>query len=116
VAHRPRTEAEEVRPVRTGDDALDIEMRDGALHLVGELDVASAPRLVHVLEWVTSEGAGPLRFDLSALSFIDSVGLRELIRAQAQHGVVVVNPSPVVERLFEITGVTHSFTGERDEL
>jgi anti-sigma B factor antagonist len=79
------------------------------LPLSGEVDMATLPVLedtVRSLEW---QGDG-LLLDLSALTFIDSCGLREVVDAAcraARKGlrVDVVGASNGVKRLFEIAGL-----------
>jgi anti-anti-sigma factor len=50
------------------------------LGLIGELDIAGADRLRYRLE-ALAERRRPVRLDLRRLQFIDSSGLRELVRA-----------------------------------
>lgn len=52
--------------------------------LIGELDLAVADQLSGRLEQLISDGTR-VRLDLSRLDFIDSSGIRTLVRA-AQHG------------------------------
>lgn len=47
--------------------------------LEGELDAASAPRLIAAIEPVLRNGASSLVLDCSALCFCDSTGLRALL-------------------------------------
>ena len=85
------------------------------LSLVGELDLASAPRLESELMAVESSHPREFIIDLEGVQFIDSTGLRVLLgatrraHAAAQtlhlrraHGQVV--------RLFEIAGVLEQFS------
>jgi anti-sigma B factor antagonist len=83
----------------------------GALTLrpTGELDIASAPRLERALR----EGRRPgeqVVLDLSGLEFIDSTGLRVVVRgveAAAVEGwdLRLRHGPPAVRRVFEIAGV-----------
>ena len=83
----------------------------GALTLrpTGELDIATAPRLDRALR----EGRRPgeeVVLDLSGLEFIDSTGLRVVVRgveAAAQEGweLRLRHGPPAVRRVFEIAGV-----------
>lgn len=84
--------------------------------LYGELDVAGAPRLRRLLADVIDDEAHRLDIDLQSLSFIDSTGLGALMggfkRAKAL-GVdfALLNPSPSIATVFEITGVDRSLSG-----
>lgn len=74
----------------------------------GELDVLTTSTLYLGL---TSgpEGEGPIRVDMSRVTFIDSHGLRVLLRLGERRGVTIVNPSSQVRRLLEITGTKETF-------
>jgi anti-anti-sigma factor len=67
----------------------------------GELDIASAPRLVERLSRTPS-----IRIiDLSGVSFIDPAGLRILVNAVRAHPALVIRAaSASVRRLFAIAG------------
>lgn len=83
--------------------------------VTGDLDLASAPLLESVLEPLLKE-QGNLTLDLAGLGFIDSSGIRALIRASLRlgsHRLVILKPSPQLRRLFDITGIQQ---GERIEM
>ena len=76
----------------------------------GELDRSSAPRLRSALDAARADGVTTL-LDLSAVSFIDSAGLRVLLRsarAVDAHNWAwfIVRASRVVWRLVEVSGTT----------
>jgi anti-anti-sigma factor len=77
---------------------------DGVYVLEGELDVLSARDLDEV---VALDGDGELILDIERLTFIDSSGLRTLIRlAHARpedRPLVLRRPSSAAKRLLEIT-------------
>lgn len=88
---------------------LRIEPLDAPRHwrLVGDLDVASAPELETHLEPAFAE-PGNMTFDAAGLTFVDSSGIRTLIRLSlrlGEHRVIIVNPSPNLKRLFDLTGI-----------
>ena len=74
--------------------------------LEGELDLATAPQLDEALDELSDR---PVIVDLRGLDYCDTVGLRLLLRHDAEareHGrrlAVVPGEAPVVERLFEAT-------------
>ena len=74
----------------------------------GELDRSTAERLSSALDAARADGVTAL-LDLSAVSFIDSAGLRVLLRraraADAHHCAwFIVGASSVVRRLVEVSG------------
>jgi anti-anti-sigma factor len=76
--------------------------------LTGEVDVSNADALDTEL-WGWSH-PGNMTLDLSGLEFIDSSGVRTLIDAVVRlrgsdHRMIVIGPSPPVERVFEILGL-----------
>jgi anti-anti-sigma factor len=84
--------------------------RDGLVHvsLRGELDLSTVGKVDDELKSV--EGAGPkiVLLDLSNLTFLDSTGLRCVVRADDRareegRRLVVVKGPEAVQRVFEIT-------------
>jgi anti-anti-sigma factor len=80
------------------------------LALTGELDLAAAPVLDARLGQLRAEHVA-VRLDLSKLQFMDSSGLQVLLRsitdARENGWNLEIDPhrSPVVQRLFELTGI-----------
>ncbi len=77
--------------------------------LAGDLDVASAPRLIDTVE---RELGSPneVVFDLASLEFLDVAGARALVRAvdrvrSTGSLAVVVSPSRPVDRILRLLGV-----------
>jgi anti-anti-sigma factor len=90
-------------------DYVVVTVSDG--HLVevsGEIDLATAPQLAEVLGQFAN---GTLRVDLSAVTFLDSSGLRTLLRAHrdAQRAgrrmIICGHLHPLVQQTIEITGL-----------
>jgi anti-sigma B factor antagonist len=88
--------------------------RPRTLSVAGELDLATADELAARLE-KEGRGEGDLTLDVAGLSFVDSTGVRALIRAaDAMVGrgrLVLRAPSPAVRGVLELVGLTHSFGG-----
>jgi len=87
------------------------------LTLVGELDPHTAPILEREVDASRRNGAKKLVLDMTELRFIDSSGLRVIIRAhkdleQDEGTLVLRSPSPTAMRLFEITDLLDHFTIE----
>jgi anti-anti-sigma factor len=82
------------------------------IRLGGELDLATAPELDQLL----NDTSGEIIVDLDELEFMDAQGLTVLSAADRrarQHGdrVIVVHASPLVQRMFRITGLEHLLSG-----
>ncbi len=86
------------------------------MKLKGELDAHSSPTLDSVFDDLVSAGARSLVIDMSQVDFVDSSGLRTLIRARQQFDdpqpITIRSPQPTTARLFEITGLTDQFPVE----
>ena len=97
--------------MQSGDTPMVIAIVDGVVHVGGEIDLATAPRLDACLDAAT----GGLRIDLSEVTFVDSIGLRVLLdhhRVQRRRGEVfrIVAMSQPVRRLLQLTGLLAIFT------
>lgn len=85
--------------------------------LVGELDLATVEAWQEELDPVCSRPGSLVRLDLSQVTFVDSTGLRMLVRlrrlADAAGGrLVLVEPQPQALHLFEVSGLLDHFTIE----
>src|SRR5271168_2214421 len=96
-------------------DQLQIDVRhDGGravLTLAGELDMASAERLQQAIDDAGLRAETSIVLNLDGLQFIDSTGLRVMLRAlercRARGQDFAITPgSPQVQRLLSITGVS----------
>ena len=81
----------------------------------GEVDMHTAGQVVDAVE----EVAGTAVVDLSAVTFIDSRGIRGLLQAQRalrERGdeLILRDPSSSVRRVLELTGMTDVFPVEDD--
>ena len=82
------------------------------VHLAGELDIASAPRLERML--VRSELQAPLvMLDLRQLTFMDSSGLRVVVHASMRarctgNRLVLIRAPRQVQRLLALTGAAET--------
>ncbi len=91
---------------------VNIESDDGRarIALSGELDIASAGRMEDELSTLQAQSPKLLVLDLRELEFMDSTGLRLIVRADeaARAGgtrfVIVRGPEPV-QRVFQIVGL-----------
>ncbi|HVM11782.1 MAG TPA: STAS domain-containing protein [Actinomycetota bacterium] len=87
---------------------LEVEHTGDTFRLKGELDIAAEEALMQALEPELEAGREVI-LDLGGLEFIDSSGVRCLIRAANAVGsggrVVLRDPLPPVRRVFELMRV-----------
>ena len=92
--------------------------RDGSVASVrpfGELDLESVHRVEAALDGLHEEGCGNIVLDLRGLTFMDSTGLRLVIRwdtAARQDGFhfAIVPGQEIVQRVFRLTGMDEHLT------
>ena len=90
--------------------------RAGRVHRLtptGELDIATTPILERAFDAVYhDDDAAMIILDLTQLSFMDSTGIGALLRmneaCEAADRLRIVNGSPAVVRVLDITGVRES--------
>jgi anti-sigma B factor antagonist len=87
--------------------------REGDAHVIrlsGELDLATAPEVEQELQSIEQTDAGTIVLDLSGLAFMDSSGLRLILRAEARSRadscrLRLLRGPASVQRVFAITGM-----------
>jgi anti-anti-sigma factor len=109
---QPSVDAHGIRP----PDAYGIEVRESVagalvLALIGEFDLAAAAALREQLDAAKETADRGVVLDLTEVTFVDSAGLRELLRAHGAlvgegKALVLTGLQPAVVRLFELTGAT----------
>jgi anti-sigma B factor antagonist len=92
---------------RTSDAGVEVVLVEG------ELDIATAPRLISVLNRAVQEALRSLVVDLSDVNFMDSTGLALLINAHRRltrrsKGFAVVCPPGPLLRVFEVTDMVET--------
>jgi len=91
------------------------ELDDGVVLAVrGEIDVAVAARFGQELSALGEATRGKVIVDLSAVGFIDSSGIRELLNAQRRlqstgAELVLLAPSAPCRRVLEVSGASVEF-------
>jgi anti-anti-sigma factor len=97
-----------------GPGSLSIrETREGGVHRltpIGELDLATAPLLESAFDAVLwDDDTEMIVVDLTELSFMDSTGVHLLLRMRAAcedaDRLRVINGSPAVQRVLDVSGV-----------
>ena len=104
----------EAPPPMTSDALWNARIEDvGATRYVfvaGNIDISVADDVLRVLSEAIDGSAKSVVVDLSELEFIDSSGIRELLRAEARAVMLdvtfgVTRPTRAVLRVFEVTNV-----------
>ena len=99
-------------------DGIDLKIdRNGTTATVvvaGEIDLTSAPRLDDEVTGLIEDSVNSLTIGLEGVSFMDSTGLRVLLKASklldAAGGTLVLGqPSDPVRRLLEVSGLDSHF-------
>jgi anti-sigma B factor antagonist len=80
------------------------------VHLVGDLDISTAPLLREGLLSVLTGGSCDIVLDMGRLGFIDSTGLSVVVAAfkrarEDGREVVLRNPTPPTRKVLEISGL-----------
>ena len=83
------------------------------LAVAGELDIATAPRMLAALNEAVVDLERPLVVDLSSVGFMDSTGLALLINTHRRvkrrgQGFAIVCPRGPISRVFEIADMVES--------
>lgn len=95
---------------RAAEIAIDTRIDPEGVPIVsvsGELDTSNAATLEARIVPVAAENPERLVFDLSELRFMDSAGIAVLVGVAAKVGAVQLrNPSQIVRRVVELTGLT----------
>jgi anti-sigma B factor antagonist len=98
-----------------GRSTLDIQASESAgrhvLVLSGELDIASADQLEAMVRRICAKAKSEVVLDLSRLTFMDSCGLRAVLRAgevceEHGHEFALVPGPENVQRVFELARLT----------
>ena len=96
-----------ITPVKSGTELT--------LKLEGRLDTTTAPQLEEALRSSLDETES-LTFDMSALDYISSAGLRVLLSAQkqmnARGAMKVTGVNDIIMEIFDVTGFTDILTIE----
>lgn len=91
---------------------------DRILRLSGDLDLNTSRQLRELLATAIDGGAPRVVVDLSAVDFIDSTGLGDLVSAlkrarRKDRELILRSPRTNAQKLFEITGLHRIFEIER---
>jgi anti-sigma B factor antagonist len=102
--------------------AVERSRSDGyeVLTVEGEIDIATAPRMIAALNEAIADMAAPLVVDLTRVVFMDSTGLALLMNARRRvvrlgHGFAILCPGGPISRVFEIADMVESLRVCPDE-
>jgi anti-sigma B factor antagonist len=95
-------------------DAVELKIDTGSaramppkLALAGELDSSNVQQLEAAVATIVDQAPERVVLDLSGLRFMDSAGISVLVRLAGEVQTVEIrDPSPIVRRVIEITGLT----------
>ena len=100
-------------PIDNGATALgSIEAEPDAsgatiVKLIGEIDISNADAIGRELDRVVADARTAVIIDMATLEFMDSSGIAMLLRAVGGAATVEIrNPSSVIRRIIECTGLT----------
>lgn len=88
------------------------------LGLTGRFDAFETPEFRSTIDELFEGGATTIRVDMSAISFVDSSALAELVRVHKHcrelgGDLIIVSPSDPVTVIFELTRLDSAFRIER---
>lgn len=91
------------------------------VEVLGRVDNHTVGDLAALLEQAVAKGQNQLVIDMSGVQYMNSAGLRELVRIYEQvarsGGMVhIANPSPQVQTLLELVGLDTVFQIHLDQL
>jgi anti-anti-sigma factor len=91
-----------------GTLAVKFSAVDGRLAMSGECDFANASAIE---AWLDKFGVRPVEVDLSGVTFFDASMIRVFLAAATKNPYLrIVNPSPIVKRVLELTDTYKALT------
>lgn len=107
-----------IQPTKFDIEAIRVGPEHAVLIVAGEVDLASIDRLQHHLSKLLTGGVRFLVADLSAVSFVSSIGLEAIVNTHdytgAQGGwLILIDPPSIVTRLLTLVAPTKRFTSYR---
>lgn len=95
--------------------SIEVDAAEGLVTGRGEIDLSCADELRDAIESVLeSQGGRPIVIDLRDVTFIDSTGVKELLRPTIDgHAVTLRQPSTTVRKVLDLAGLTGTVTIEQ---
>jgi anti-sigma B factor antagonist len=87
------------------------------LAVAGEIDFGNVGQLRSTLAHLIKTTTGTVTVDLQEVTFLDSTALGVLVQAkkrlrERRDDLVIANPQPRIQRIFEVSGLTDFLTPE----
>ena len=100
---------------------LSVEGSSLALHPSGALDLDSSTALSTAIDTAAYAKPDAITIDLTDVTFVDSTGLRVLVRAYRRSrrdgfALVVVPGNPTVDKILRLTGLNRLFEPQPDDV
>jgi anti-anti-sigma factor len=90
-------------------DGVELDVICGRPTIRGECDLSNA---TEIAGWLSSFGRGAIEVDLSGVTFFDAAALHALLATVRRNpNMRIVEPSPIVRRVLEITDTYTVLTG-----
>src|SRR5215204_3870198 len=111
----PRRDSIGTRARRPRFSLMDVNRTPLGLRLRGELDAATAPQLETTVREALLESEGAFVLDLSDVTFMDSGGVNELLRARSllgreERALALICPPGQVSDVLDTIGIADLFT------
>ncbi|MBA3604536.1 MAG: STAS domain-containing protein [Acidimicrobiia bacterium] len=99
-----------MRPIRVDLKQDNVEPHAWQLTITGDLDMTTIGAFDEAVDSLVAQGARLVVLDLGSVAFLDSTGLRGIVRASdalaEKHGqLTVAGLSGAAERVLEVTGL-----------
>jgi anti-anti-sigma factor len=92
------------------------DLAEPVIRITGDLDARTAPFFDRAYDTASERGATRVIVDLGRMSFIDSTGLRSIVRARARaadrESFVLRDVQPGTRRVLELSGLLDEFAIE----
>jgi anti-anti-sigma factor len=89
---------------------ITVDIDRGQLVVAGDLDIATADVLDTAISEMRSAGVVDVTVDVTDVAFVDSLGLRVLLRSRTEGAVTLRGASSDLQRLLQLVGIKGRFS------